>query len=108
MSEMMAYCGLLCDQCGAYKATVANDETMRKRQAEDWSKMFHSDIKPEDIHCLGCRSDVLFGNCQACKIRVCANEKKLNDCGKCESFPCDKVEGIFRYDETARARLKNS
>lgn len=108
MSEMMAFCGLLCDQCGAYKATVNNDDALRKKTAEEWSKMFNAEIKPEDVNCLGCMSDVLFSHCSVCEIRACAIEKKKDDCGKCESFACGKVEGILKYDEAARERLGKS
>lgn len=103
---MMAYCGLLCDQCGAYRATVANDDELRRQTSEEWSKMFGGNIDPKDINCTGCKSNVLFGYCNSCEIRKCALEKKKDDCGKCESFACDKVEGILKHDEAARERLK--
>lgn len=105
MSEMMAYCGLLCNECPTYKATVADDMALREKTAAEWSKMNNADIKPEDINCLGCNSDVLFGYCKMCEIRSCAREKGLKDCGKCSSFACGKVEGILEFDKGARERL---
>jgi hypothetical protein len=105
MSEMMAYCGLLCSECPAYKATVADDMALRKETAENWSKMFGADIKTEDINCLGCESDTLFGHCKICEIRACAKEKAVEDCGRCDSFACAKVEGILKHDGAARERL---
>ena len=106
MSEIMAYCGLLCSECPAYKATVADDMSLREKTAEMWSNMFKASIKPEDVNCLGCNSDVLFSHCNVCEIRRCAREKALDHCGKCGDFICDKVEGILKYDEGARERLK--
>lgn len=106
MSEIMAYCGLLCSECPAYKATVNNDEAMRAKTAAQWSGMYNADIKPEDINCLGCDSDVLFSHCNVCEIRSCARGAGLEDCGKCGSFACGKVEGVLKYDEGARERLK--
>ena len=108
MSEMLAYCGLLCNECLAYKATVNNDQEMREKTAESWSKMFGGDIKAEDINCMGCSSDVLFSHCKVCEIRSCATEKALSNCGGCDSFACDKVEGILKHDTAARERLKKS
>lgn len=105
MGEMMAYCGLLCNECPAYKATVADDMPMREETAEKWSAMYGTNIKPEQINCLGCDSSVLFGHCSVCEIRSCAKEKSLKDCGKCEDFVCKKVEGILNYDEGAKKRL---
>ncbi len=105
MSEIMAYCGLMCSECPAYKATVADDTSMREKTAEMWSRNYGSDIKPGDINCLGCDSEVLFGHCNVCEIRACAKDKALENCGKCESFACGKVEGVLNYDEGARERL---
>jgi hypothetical protein len=105
MSEMVAYCGLLCNECLAYKATVADDMALREETAAQWSKMNNADIKPEDINCLGCDSDMLFGYCNMCEIRSCAREKGLKDCGKCGSFACAKVENVLKYAEGARERL---
>ena len=105
MSEIIAYCGLMCSECPAYKATVADDMAMRKETAETWNKMFGAEVNPEDINCLGCNSDVLFSHCNVCEIRACAREKALDHCGKCGDFACGKVEGVLKYDEGARERL---
>lgn len=107
MSEIMAYCGLMCSECPAYKATVADDAALRKQTAENWSSMFGANISPEQINCLGCDSDVLFDHCNVCEIRSCAKEQTLEDCGKCASFPCGKVEGVLKHDEAARERLSH-
>lgn len=105
MSGIMAYCGLLCSECLAYKATVADDEELREKTAQEWSRMYNAQLKPEDINCLGCGSDVLFSHCNVCEIRACARDKGIEDCGKCGSFACGKVEGILKHDEGARERL---
>lgn len=39
MNQMMAYCGIMCDECPAYKATVDNNDELRKKTAGQWSKM---------------------------------------------------------------------
>lgn len=106
MSEMMAYCGLLCSECLAYKATVADDMALRKETAEFWSEMYKSTIRPEDINCLGCDSDVLIGHCKVCEVRACAREKAVENCGKCGSFACARVESILKHDDSARQRLR--
>ncbi len=33
MDQMMAYCGIMCDECPAYKATVDNNDELRKKTA---------------------------------------------------------------------------
>ena len=73
---IMAYCGLMCSECRACKATVADDMSLREKTAETWSSMFGAGIKPEDINCLGCDSDVRFSLCNVCGTRSCAREKR--------------------------------
>lgn len=108
MGEMMACCGLLCSECMAYKATVADDMSLREKTAEQWSRMFGAEIEPEQINCLGCHSDVLFSHCHVCETRACVKGKALENCGKCSDFACGKVENILKYDEGARERLSRT
>jgi uncharacterized CHY-type Zn-finger protein len=71
MDKNIACCGLDCNQCGAYIATVNNDNELRKKTAEEWSKQYNADIKAEDINCLGCKSEVLFGHCMLRDQEMC-------------------------------------
>lgn len=105
MSEIMAYCGLLCGECPAYKATVADDMAIREKTAKAWSKMFGREVVPETINCLGCNSDVLFSHCSVCEIRACAQGKGIAHCGKCGDFACEKVTGVLKHDGSAQKRL---
>ena len=54
MNEMIAVCGLDCSKCGAFLATKENDDQKRAEVAQEWSKRFKIDIKPEDINCGAC------------------------------------------------------
>ncbi len=105
MNKMMSYCGLLCSECGAYKSTANNDDSLRKQTAEEWSRMYGAEIKAEDINCLGCKSDVNFSYCGMCKVRVCNVEKNLNNCSECDSFSCDNLEEILKHAPEVRERL---
>lgn len=105
MDEMMAYCGALCNQCWAYKATMMDDMELRERTAAQWSKAYGTQINPEDINCKGCRSDLLFSRCNFCEIRACARTKGVEDCGKCKEFVCAKVDEVLKYDAGAMERL---
>lgn len=58
MHEMIAFCGLLCNECGAFIATRDDDDEKRAEVAETWSKQFNADIKPQDVNCDGCLSPV--------------------------------------------------
>ena len=57
MKEMIALCGLVCNECGAFLATKENDDQKRAEVAQEWSRLFKFEIKPEDINCNGCQSD---------------------------------------------------
>ena len=106
MSESIAYCGLDCFNCLAYKATIANDDDMRRKTAEEWSQQFQSDIKPEDINCLGCKSEKVFSHCNTCQIRACNLEHSLDNCAECDSFGCEKIEALLEHVPEARKNLE--
>ena len=107
MRELIAYCGLDCNQCGAYIATVHNDDARRAETAERWSKEYKTNFKPEDINCMGCtaRSRKLFQHCNVCEIRRCAMEMEVTNCAYCSDYACDKLEKFFGMVPDARKRL---
>ena len=107
MTEMIAFCGLECHQCGAFLATRDDDDAKRKEVAELWSKEFNANIQAEDIHCMGCGSEgeVLFSHCSVCEIRKCGMEKGLLNCGYCADYPCGKLEEFFVMVPESRVRL---
>jgi hypothetical protein len=106
MNEMLAYCGIRCDACPAYTATAADSDEMRRNTAAEWSKLYRADIKPEQIHCRGCRSGVRFAHCGVCEIRACTQENNRESCGVCDSFPCGKVQFVLDRVPGARERLE--
>ena len=106
MNQMMAYCGIMCDECPAYKATLNNNDELRKKTAGKWSKIYKADIRPEQINCRGCRSADRFYYCEICGIRACSIEKRLEHCGKCDSFPCSKVNAVLDHAPAAKERLE--
>ena len=77
MNEIFAFCGLGCHECGAFLATEENDDQKRAEVAQEWSRLFKAEVKPEDINCDGCQSigGCLFNYCKVCEIRKCGKEK---------------------------------
>ncbi|HEY9061988.1 MAG TPA: DUF3795 domain-containing protein [Pseudobacteroides sp.] len=47
MAKNIACCGLDCEECLAYKATVSDSDESRKQTADQWSKMFNANIEPK-------------------------------------------------------------
>jgi hypothetical protein len=104
MSEMIAYCGLDCSKCDAFIATREEDSERKKEMADRWTKSLNVEFRPEDIDCTGCMSDKISGWCtKVCKIRPCAETKKVKTCAHCEDYPCEKLQK-FLSDEPKAAK----
>jgi hypothetical protein len=107
MDEMVAFCGLICSKCPAYIATLENDDDARRRIAEQWSKEFNSDIKPEDVNCVGCTvmEGRHIGHCAICEIRKCGIERGVVNCAHCADYACETLEGFLEKVPAAREKL---
>lgn len=109
MKKLIAYCGLDCEQCDAYLATLHNDQALREKTAKRWSELNRVTIRPEDIHCQGCRADgvkTVFCS-KLCEIRQCALKKGVSTCGDCaEMEKCPKVGKIISHNPAALKNLK--
>ena len=105
---MIAYCGLICTECPAYIATQENDNSKRAKTVKVWSKEFGVEIKPEDINCDGCLTDSgrLFNHCRVCEIRLCGQEKQIENCGYCSDFACQKLNFVFSAVPIAKKILQ--
>ncbi len=107
MEKIISYCGLICSECPAYIATLNDDNNARKKVAENWSKMFHAEIKPKDINCSGCLHDgeIIFNYCKVCEIRKCGKGKKVKNCGFCDEYPCEKLTEFLKMVPEAKKVL---
>lgn len=109
MKEMIAFCGLDCEKCEARIATINNDNNLRKKVADKWSKLNNIEILPEHINCLGCRGEGLktYYCSDLCEIRKCAMSKKLESCGKCaEMNSCKIISALLENSDEAKQNLK--
>ena len=77
MRNMIAYCGLDCEKCDAYIATINDDQELREKTAKLWAELNNAPILPEHINCEGCRMDgIKTVFCDSlCGIRQCALKK---------------------------------
>ena len=79
MNNMIAYCGLDCEKCEARLATINNDNELRKKVADKWSKLNNITITSEMINCEGCRIDgkkTVFCD-KLCENKTMCFEQKL-------------------------------
>ena len=109
MREMIAFCGLDCEKCDAYLATVHNDRALREKTAKLWSELNNTTIPPEQIACEGCRADgvktVYCAN--LCGVRQCALKKGVETCGSCpELEKCPLVGAIIAHTPDVLKNLK--
>ncbi len=109
MDRLIAYCGLVCNECPAYIATQNDDDAERAKIAETWSKEYGSDIKPENINCDGCKSedDRHLSYCQICEIRLCGIRQEVINCAYCIDYPCEKLGNFIKMAPQAKATLES-
>ena len=109
MKKMIGYCGLDCEKCDAYLATINDDQALREKTAKLWAELNQAPILPEHIHCQCCRVDgvkTIFCD-KLCAIRQCALKKGMATCGNCADLEsCSTVRAILENDPSALANLK--
>ena len=88
MKDMIGYCGLDCEKCDAYIATVNDDQALREK---------------------GCRMNgakTVFCD-SLCGIRKCALNKGVSTCGDCPDLEiCPTVGAILENNPAALDNLK--
>ncbi len=81
--QMLAYCGLYCEQCSVRVAFKEQDRDhlpgIPARYQRDWSDLSAFD-------CEGCKGKNL---CGPCKIKDCAKVRNIDSCAECADFPCE-------------------
>ncbi|MCI1666278.1 MAG: DUF3795 domain-containing protein [Atopobiaceae bacterium] len=110
MKETVGCCGLDCERCDAYVATVNDDDALREKTAELWSEMNHASITKSMIDCLGCRADgPKTPYCESlCEIRKCVRRKGFDTCGDCDELEgCETVGMVIGGNPDALANLKD-
>ena len=101
---MLGYCGINCDECSAYKATVTTDEKLMQHVQETFG-----DGKGtyKDWVCLGClhpEPALIAKYCAACEIRGCAVEHGVVNCAACPEYDdCEKLQSFIEEEDKAVA-----
>ena len=109
MRNMIAYCGLDCEKCDAYIATINIDQALREQTAKVWAELNNAPILPEHINCQGCRVEgIKTVFCDSlCGIRQCALKKGVTTCGDClDMEKCQTVGVIISNNPQSLKNLK--
>ncbi len=125
--ERLAPCGLHCGKCFAFKdgdirkaamelkANLGNFEPYAKRFSEQLSPVFENYTAFKemldyfaDAECGGCRKEKckFYKNC---KVRSCAEQKRINFCYECSEFPCTKTgldENLYQRHVVINKRIR--
>ncbi|NPE30966.1 DUF3795 domain-containing protein [Methanococcoides sp. SA1] len=94
-------CGLNCEECPVFIATANNDDKLRQKTAEEWSKLYaeylEKDLTLKDMNCKGCWSESsVFIGCSNCPIRKCCKGKGFSTCASCDEYEtCNMLKGFF-------------
>lgn len=73
--KMPCYCGHDCARCMTYRASIENNDELRKQSQKFYKEEFGKDILLEQIRCMGGRTDGVFHLC-------------INACSECPGYPC--------------------
>ena len=108
MSRLVAYCGLVCSECGAYRATQADDAVALERVAAQWREEYLlPGIAAAWVLCDGCLGSEgrKCGHCGDCEIRACGMSAGVANCAACPDYSCVRLERFFELVPAARAVL---
>ena len=110
---MIAYCGLKCDSCPIFLATLEPDQFLqqskRKSIAETINSLYGLNYQLEDItDCDGCITNTgrIFTGCINCKVKTCARSKYLENCAYCTKYPCKILKKNFLCEPESQKRLE--
>lgn len=111
MERLIAYCGLICNECPAYVATHANDPAELERVAALWREQFNApDITAASILCDGCTvAGRKSGYCAECQVRRCAMGLGVTTCAHCAEYGqrwgCEELRAFLTHASEARRTL---
>jgi hypothetical protein len=94
-----SYCGINCEKCKAYIATITDDDNHKSEIAKEWSMLYKRSFSTDDIVCYGCKSAVLFSLCSLCGIKTCTQNHSIENCEDCEEFPCEMFNRFLNFQK---------
>lgn len=101
MKEIIAACGNICNYCPRF--LPKSDEELN-RTAYLWYKIgYRESIVPiSEIGCTGCKIN------NQCRYQIiqCVTDKKIENCGQCKEYPCEKINEAFTKTMTYKSNCK--
>ena len=95
-------CGVYCQaDCATMRILTANDESARRRLAED---LTGDAERWREITCDGCRGEKVLNVAgiycwgRDCSIRECALDRQVDYCCECPAYPCAILSDLREAD----------
>lgn len=90
MEKIIAACGNDCSVC---PRRMPKTDSELCKTAELWHRIEYRDkvVTNEEVRCFGCTID----NWCRYKIVDCTQRHKIENCGQCPNYPCEKIKGTF-------------
>ena len=108
MDRMIAYCGLVCSDCDAYRIRQSDDREVMERVAARWRVEYNRpDATADDVICDGCTAQGRhWVRCAECPIRACGVARGVANCAYCDDYDtCEKLAEFYGYLPEAKAML---
>ena len=91
---MIGICGDNCSYCPRFIATKSGRRDELEKVKELWVRLGlrDPDFHVENMACHGCNSGK---RCAYAELRACVSSKGHGNCGACEEYPCNLINGLF-------------
>ena len=99
-------CGLFCGDCKIYVAYSTEDTEAQLEIAKTAGKVKGRTVSPDQIKCLGCKGAMASLWRTGCAIRTCAEERGVEFCYQCRSYPCDQLQKFYEKRPEAQENLR--
>ncbi len=94
----IAYCGINCESCKLYKATITSDEELKTEIANEWGVLYNRTLNTSNLNCHGCKSEIVYEACKHCDIKSCNQKKNIQSCNAClEYSACERIKKFIKW-----------
>lgn len=93
MDKIMSACGVMCSECGAYRA-ASKGAAYQQEIADAWRRIYGRDELTANISCSGCLGpdEEVFHTSVPCTARRCCRSKGFGSCAECPEKSCAYLE----------------
>jgi len=96
---LVAACGGYCGGCTDYLAYINNDEKLKRKLAEEFSRQFDRDINLKTLDVWVVTVQYTNLGVQAVLSDNALKKRGILTCAFCDEFPCEKLEKYYEKDK---------